>query len=66
MYDNLDFDSWMQIVDREVEAKIGLSVHDLEDCPFRDWFDDGTSAESAAQMAINNSDNGDYDEEAEF
>lgn len=49
------FKAWMLAVDAAVEARVGLSVHDLEDVAFRDWFDDGVSAKSAAARAIRNS-----------
>jgi len=49
-----DFERWMREVDREVRAISGVSVHDLADCPFRDWFEDGESAQDAAQMALEN------------
>jgi hypothetical protein len=49
------FESWMEEVDRVVETRVGLSVHDLEDVAFSDWFEDGVSAKSAASRAIRNS-----------
>lgn len=52
------FDDWMRDVDRAVEAKTGCSVHDLEDCPFYDWFTDGVKPAAAANRAIKNSNGG--------
>lgn len=49
------FEAWMIEVDKAVEAKVGLSVHDLEDVAFFDWYHDGVSAKSAAARAIRNS-----------
>lgn len=46
------FDSWLGAVDRIVNERTGVSVHDLPDMPFRDWFDDGVSAKQAAARAI--------------
>lgn len=46
------FEQWMKEVDNAVKAKIGLSVHDLSDCPFRDWYDNGKTAKGAASRAI--------------
>lgn len=46
------FESWMENVDRAVAAKTGLRVHDLPDCSFRNWYDDGVRAKSAASRAI--------------
>jgi hypothetical protein len=37
------YDEWMLEIDRMVSAKIGLSIHDLPDMPFRDWYDAGKS-----------------------
>ena len=49
------FEEWMKDVDAAVSARIGLSVHDLADCCFRDWYDAGVSAKSAASRAIKSS-----------
>ena len=58
------FDDWMAAVDQLVNERAGLSVHDLPDCPFRRWFDDGVSPSGAARQAIHNAhDEGDDDEE---
>jgi hypothetical protein len=46
------FDSWMTAVDAEVERLCCLSVHDLADQPFRDWFDSGMTAEEAARQTL--------------
>jgi hypothetical protein len=48
------FQQWMHQVDQTVQGKVGLSVHDLEDCPFMDWFKDGVKPASAATRAIRN------------
>lgn len=48
------FDEWMREVDEAVESRVGCSVHDLADCPFRDWYEDDVSARSAAARAIRN------------
>lgn len=42
MADDKKFTEWMQEVDAEVCAQIGLSYRDLADYPFRMAFDDGT------------------------
>ncbi len=44
------FDSWMAAVDRAVIYRTGVSVHDLADQCFHDWFDDGIR--STAQRGI--------------
>lgn len=37
--DQYKFELWMDELDMLVESRIGLSIHDLADQPFRDWFD---------------------------
>ena len=54
MTDEAKFQAWMKQVDRIVSERTGLSVHDLEDCCYRDWYDDKVSAKSAASRAIKN------------
>lgn len=49
------YDSWLQAVDDAVARKVGLSIHDLEDVPLMDWYEDGVSPASAASRAIKNS-----------
>lgn len=46
------FEEWLRLVDVYVLAKCGLSYDDLEDCPYRDWFDDGMRPSTAAAKAI--------------
>lgn len=45
------FRIWMREVDRCLEARYGLLSDDLADCPYREWFDQGTSASAAARKA---------------
>jgi hypothetical protein len=51
-------DSWMTDVDLACGAMLGLSVYDLPDCPYADWFEDGLTAKQAARRAIRSA-NGD-------
>ena len=48
----LSFEDWMREVERAVQQRVGLSVHDLADVPFMDWYEDGVSPRSAAARAI--------------
>lgn len=48
------FEAWMIQVDLKVQARLGISVHDLPDCPFRDWYDSRVSPAKAAARAIRN------------
>lgn len=46
------FEAWMRDVDEYVQALIGLSVYDLPDQPYRDWFEDEMDEKEAAELAI--------------
>jgi hypothetical protein len=46
------FDSWMRQVDAWCQRLCGLSIHDLADCCFADWYEDGASPKAAAKRAI--------------
>ena len=48
-----DYDSWMKEVDSWVHRYAGVSVHDLPDCPYRDWYDSGCRPHTVAKRAIN-------------
>ncbi len=52
MATDTDFITWMHEVDNEVDAIVGMSVHDLPDQPFRDWFDAGMEPDEAAADAL--------------
>jgi hypothetical protein len=46
----LRFNEWMAVLDSHVWTKMGVSVHDLPDMSFRDWFDEGISPEQAVLL----------------
>jgi hypothetical protein len=46
------FETWMDKVDAVVVRTVGLSIHDLADQPFYDWFVDGITPAQAARMAL--------------
>lgn len=48
------FDRWLADVDRHVEQMVGLSLFDLEDQPFYDWWEGGVSAAQAARRTVRN------------
>lgn len=50
----MTFREWMESVDRETQAIGGVSVHDLADQPFRDWYDDEMGEVEAAETALEN------------
>ena len=47
-----EFDQWMRKVDRICTATCGLSIHDLADMPFYDWFEDEMTPREAAELAL--------------
>lgn len=51
---NLTFAQWIRKVDIAVSKRVGCSVYDLADCPFRDWFEDGMTPTEAATEALEN------------
>jgi hypothetical protein len=50
----MPFDQWLAEVNQIIEDEYGLSLADLPDCSYRDWFDDDLSPEEAAAEAIEN------------
>ena len=46
------FMEWMREVDALVARRTGLSVHDLPDCCFADWYEDDMAPATAARRAI--------------
>lgn len=58
---NDGFDEWMKKVDAKVSKRVGMSVHDLPDVPFRDWYEDGKSPKAAATKAIKAAGGGMYE-----
>ena len=46
------FEQWLKEVDEAVQAKCYLSIHDLPDCPYHDWYDDGKTVKGAASAAV--------------
>jgi len=46
------FNEWMKDVDAAVSRATGLSVHDLPDCCFADWYEDEMKPGDAARLAI--------------
>jgi hypothetical protein len=51
-FDEAEFDVWMKKVDKAVIARSGVSIHDLADQPFADWFEDGISPSQAAKLSL--------------
>ncbi len=49
---SVSFQTWLSIVSDAFCGEYGLSVHDVEDQPFREWYDDGyTPGEAVNEMA---------------
>jgi len=51
----LDFRTWMAQVDEYMGVIVPLTHKDLEDHPYRDWYDDEVSPYDAASMALEDS-----------
>ena len=45
--DTLTFQQWLDVLDRVVEARVGVSLHDLQDMVYRDWYDEGLNIREA-------------------
>ncbi len=52
--DNPSFDEWMSRINRLIEHFHGLSVYDLPDCNYKDWYVSRLRPVWAAQRAIKN------------
>ena len=46
------FEVWMKEADRLCGASTGMSLYDLPDCCYRDWYDDGMTPKQAVRMAL--------------
>lgn len=49
---DMTFKQWMEQVDFWCNRDHGLSVNDLPDCCFSDWYDDDVSPRTACKRAI--------------
>jgi hypothetical protein len=52
MQANMTFKQWLKAVDLAVLRLSGVSLHELADQPWRDWYDDDMNAEEAAREAL--------------
>lgn len=50
--DRPSFDAWMSRIDRVLIRYRGISVYDLEDCPFMSWYEDRIRPIRAANKAL--------------
>ena len=48
----ISFTDWLAMIDRIIEAELGLAADDLADAPFVDWYDDDLPAPRAARRLI--------------
>jgi hypothetical protein len=51
-YEDQEYELWLEQVNRLIEIVVGLGLSDLKDNPYRDWFDEGMSANEAAKKAV--------------
>ena len=54
--DGYTLEEWMRLVDQRVMNRIMVSVHDLADAPFWDYWSSGYSPEDAAEDVMNSDD----------
>ncbi len=48
------FETWLKQCDRVTKARLhGISLHDMVDASWMDYFEDGLSPEDAVESAIN-------------
>ena len=52
MAEKLSFEEWMKQVDRVFGIATGMSTADVEDFPYRDWYEDGIRPARAANDVI--------------
>ena len=50
--DHSTFDEWMKRCDMILMRTRGMSVHDLPDCTYRDWYDDRVKPIFAVNKAL--------------
>lgn len=48
----LTFEDWMLAVDRTCIARVGMSIHDLEDVDFADMFEEGDTPLQAVKATL--------------
>lgn len=51
-YNKVQFEDWMERVDRAVQNRIGLSYLDLPDVAYWDYFEDGMTPTQVAKIVI--------------
>lgn len=61
--DHSTFDEWMKRVDIILYRTRGVSVYDLPDCTFRDWYDARVRPIRAANKALRNAVGCDLDDD---
>jgi hypothetical protein len=50
----LSFEAWEKEVNRWIEIRSGMSLDDLPDCCYYDWYEAGMNPKRAAKKAIRN------------
>ena len=48
----MTFEMWRAEVDRIVTAELGLGLSDIEDYPYREWYENGKSAKGVARKVV--------------
>ena len=47
----MTFEQFVKLIDRKVQAEMGVSVHDLADIDFHNYYDEDLSEQEAESMA---------------
>lgn len=47
-----NFEDWKRLVNKAVVIQTGLSVDDLPDCSYYEWYEQGVSPTTAAKRAL--------------
>lgn len=54
-HDNLSFDAWKALVDKEVQKRIFVGCDDIPDVDYRGLWSSGDTPEDAAEFALDES-----------
>ena len=48
--EHINFEVWIGYLEKLIQSRTMLSMHDFQDCCYRDWYDDGVSVWSAYEF----------------
>lgn len=47
-----EFEQWLEKVDAEVQTETGVSIYDLPDYDYQEWYDEGMTPKKAAKRVV--------------